>query len=92
MELLNENKILQIRNRYGTAKYSVEDKNLKWTSLAFGIPENYSRANLISASPDGNYFCYVKKTKNTTGKLFVVDCKTQEEKVLLEKLRLATSP
>ena len=85
MELLNENKILQIRNRYGTAKYSVEDKNLKWTSLAFGIPENYSRANLISASPDGNYFCYVKKTKNTTGKLFVVDCKTQEEKVLLEK-------
>lgn len=85
MELLNENKILQIRNRYGTAKYSVEDKNLKWTSLAFGIPENYSLANLISASPDGNYFCYVKKTKNTTGKLFVVDCKTQEEKVLLEK-------
>lgn len=85
IELLNENKILQVRNRYGTAKYSIEDKRLNWSSSALGIPQNYSRANLISASPDGKYFCYVKKTKNTSGNLFVVDCETQEEKILVEK-------
>ncbi|MGN0729232.1 polysaccharide deacetylase family protein [Treponema sp.] len=86
MEVLNGCKILQVRNRYGTAEYSFEEKTLKWTSLASGIPEDYSRANILSASPDGNYFCYVKKEKNTAGSLIVADFKTKEEKVLVENV------
>lgn len=85
MELLNGGKELQIRNRYGTARYFTNESALKWISLDSGIPDGYDRPVWQSASPDGRYLCYVRPTKNAQGHLVLADVKTQEEIVLDEK-------
>lgn len=82
MELVNGGKELQIRNRYGTARYYTEENALRWLSSASEIPSGYKRMAAQLASPDGRYLCSVRQTENARGQLVLSDCRTQEEIVI----------
>ena len=86
MELVRGGKYLQLRNRYGIARYSIGAGTLRWTLLKPGIPSDFFRASLISQSPDGNYYCYVKRTGATSGTLMIVDCATAQESVMVNEV------
>lgn len=83
MELLSGGTVLQIRNRYGTARYSLDAEQLEWLKQADSIPLNSKRLSVRSVSPDGKWSCYVEKTgyaegslvfeNSATGKKFVLD-------------------
>ena len=71
MERLDNNTILQIRNRYGTARYSALTEKLTWTSASDILPVNVLPACPYSVSPDGKYICRVEKTGICSGSLVV---------------------
>lgn len=85
MELLDGGAILQIRNSYGTAWYTASNKTLSWVSSANQIPVEYTRMGPESASPDGKWICYVRKTKSAVGQLVLQDVKTLREQVLVQQ-------
>ena len=84
MELLQEGKILQVRNRYGTAEYNIGNKSLKWESETNSIPVEYTHIGAVSVSPDGKWLCCNRKTKNAAGQLILVNTLTKEEQLLVE--------
>ena len=86
MELVNGGKYLQLSNRYGTARYSISAGTLRWTILQPGIPSDFFRPSLISQSPNGSYYCYVKRTGATSGSLMIVDCGTGQESVMVDSV------
>ena len=69
MELLSAGKILEIRNRYGTARYSFETKNLEWIEQAPAIPLDSMPIFPRAVSPDGAWSCFVVKTGFAEGAL-----------------------
>ena len=69
MELLSAGKILQIRNRYGTARYSFETGTLEWTEQADTIPLDSMPLFPRAVSPDGAWSCFVVKTGFVEGTL-----------------------
>ena len=69
MELLSDGKILQIRNRYGTARYSFATGNLEWFEQADTIPLDSMPLFPRSVSPDGVWSCFVVKTGFAEGTL-----------------------
>lgn len=71
MELLDNNTILQIRNRYGTARYSSITEKLTWTDTSKELPVNALPACPYSVSPDGKYICRVEKTGICSGSLII---------------------
>lgn len=82
MELLNGGKTLQIRNRYGTARYVSEKKELKWTQRTASIPVNSLPIAPYSVSPDGKYFCRIEKTDLCSGALILENSVTGKTAVL----------
>lgn len=82
MELLREKSILQVRNRYGTAWYSVKDGTLRWKTLASQMPVEYTRTGPVAESPDGNWLCYVKQTHYAKGTLVLHHVETGTEHIL----------
>ena len=69
MELLLAGKILQIRNRYGTARYSFETGTLEWTEQADTIPLDSMPLFPRAVSPDGVWSCFVVKKGFAEGAL-----------------------
>lgn len=86
LELLNDGKTLQVRNRFGSAWYSDETKKLTWISSANRIPVEYTRMGPEAVSPDGKWLCYVRKTKSAVGQLMLQNVQSFEEKVLAESV------
>src|SRR5574344_3049214 len=86
LELLNDGKTLQVRNRFGSAWYSDETKKLTWISSANRIPVEYTRMGPEAVSPDGKWVCYVRKTKSAVGQLMLQNVQSFEEKVLAESV------
>ena len=84
MELLDEGKKLQIRNRYGTAIYSTQSSRLDWISSANKIPIEYTHTGIYSVSKNGKWAVYVKQSTSSLGQLVLLNCSTFEEKVLVE--------
>ena len=82
MELLSEGAVLQIRNRYGNARYSVADSTLTWISKADTIPAQIDKRTPQTVSPDGKWICYVKKTSAAFGTLILKNASTFQETVL----------
>lgn len=82
MELLSGGAVLQVRNRYGTARYSVYDGSLAWLSRSDSVPAESIRLEPQSVSPDGKYQCYVRKTSFANGLLILKNTATLSEKVL----------
>lgn len=90
LEVLKENSVLQIRNRYGNAQYSVKDKTLKWVSIPQEIENNeknfipvlHNRLEPMVVSPDGNWSCYIKKKLPATGDLILKDNNSEKQYLL----------
>ncbi|WP_294428765.1 polysaccharide deacetylase family protein [uncultured Treponema sp.] len=85
MELLSGGAVLQVRNRYGMARYSVADSTLSWVKREESIPADAKALLPQAVSPDGKWACYVKKTDAATGKLFLKNMSTLEEFLLNDK-------
>ncbi|MGI5055846.1 polysaccharide deacetylase family protein [Treponema socranskii] len=69
MELLSHGKVLQIRNRYGTARYSFETDTLEWLEQTDTIPLDSMPLFPRAVSPDGVWSCFVVKTGFAEGTL-----------------------
>ncbi|MBQ8013741.1 MAG: polysaccharide deacetylase family protein [Treponema sp.] len=85
MELLSNGGILQVRNRYGTARYSVADSSLSWIKREDSIPADAKAMLPQAVSPDGKWACFVRKTDAATGKLYLKNMSTLEEFLLNDK-------
>lgn len=94
INVLQKGKKIQVRNRYGTAQYSVEEKSLKWVELPQEIRKNkdvflpveHHRLEPQAFSSDGNYVCYIDKTTVAArGNLIIKDLNS------LRTVTLATS-
>ncbi len=77
MELLENGATLQIRNWFGTARFSAENQALVWSSTTpifeKGEPLVYNPPDLHLASPDGNWSIYLRKTDVAKAELILVD-------------------
>ena len=85
MELLSGGSVLQVRNRYGTARYSVADSSLSWVKREDSIPADAKAMLPQAVSPDGKWACYVRKTDAATGRLMLRNMSTLEEFLLDDK-------
>ncbi len=84
LELLEGGRILQVRNRYGIANYSVSAGTLKWISQASRIPTEYTHLGPQSVSPDGKWICYVIQKKNAMGQLVIYNVQTKQTEILAD--------
>ena len=84
MELLSGGDELQIRNRYGIARYSKKAGTLTWIEKSDTMPENIVPVVPYAASPDGKYFCRIERTSIYSGNLMLVSTKTGKSSVLCE--------
>ncbi len=82
MELLSDGKMLQIRNRYGVARYSFVDSNLTWISRFSTFPSDAKCLEMQSVSSDGKWIVYLKKTGSVKSALVLKNAVTSEEKIL----------
>ncbi len=79
LDMLNDNSVLQIRNRYGKAYLSINDRSIKWIEVAEEIKNNpgtyipvlSSRLDALKISPNGRWFCYLSKKTNSLGTLIL---------------------
>lgn len=86
MELVQNGTILQLRNRYGCAWYSIAQKNVTWITSSDSLPIDYSRTSAQSVSPDGNYSCFVRLNKSGSGQLLLQNLRTQAQVILAESV------
>ncbi len=86
MELLNQKEILQIRNRYGIARYSRKTGELSWIEKTDVMPENIVPVVPYDVSPNGKYFCRIERTSIYSGNLTVVNTETGKSSVLCENV------
>ena len=84
MELLSGGDELQIRNRYGIARYSQKNRSLTWIEKSEQMPENIVPVVPYAASPDGKYFCRIERTSLYSGNLMLVSTQTGKSSVLCE--------
>ena len=82
MEVLSKGAVLQIRNRYGSARYSTADNTISWIKRTDSIPSFSSKQEPQSVSPDGKWICYIKKTQVSSGELILKNASTMQETVL----------
>lgn len=85
MELLSGGKILQIRNRFGRARYDMTSGKLNWIEKTSTIPLDNIHSGAYSTSPDGKWICYVTKKNNASGELILENAETGEKNVLASK-------
>lgn len=68
MELLHEGKTLQVRNSFGTARFSSQDDSIRLTkqSSIFDLNASALQTSLANyeLSPDGNWSLYTRKSDN----------------------------
>ncbi len=84
MEILSGGAVLQIRNRYGTARYSFADETLSWISREKNLP--VAEKGLVSetASASGKWICFLEKTGAASGRLVLKNVSNLHEYVLDE--------
>lgn len=79
MELLCGGKILQVRNRYGTAWIDLAEKSVEWKKYSAEVPVNSMRLSKVSVSPNSEWICYAEKNGYATGKLFLKNINSSKE-------------
>lgn len=82
LDVLSGGAVVQLRNRYGTARYSVTDATLSWVQRGDSVPAESIRLGPQAVSPDGKWLCYVRKTGVATGELILKNALTFAEVVL----------
>lgn len=90
MELMSGGNVLQIRNRYGTARYNTKTNQLKWITHAKTIPEKTVLVPAYRVSSDGKWLCYIKKNAASTGNLILENIATGKSIVLNEKVLVSS--
>ncbi|MBQ1661231.1 MAG: polysaccharide deacetylase family protein [Treponema sp.] len=86
MEILDGGRTIQLRNRYGTARYSMDTSSLRWTEKAKKIPVEYAHTGSACESPDGKWVCYVEQKNHGSGKLVLQQVSTGKVLVLAERI------
>ncbi len=86
MELLSGGDILQIRNRYGIARYSRRTATLQWMEGRTDLPDNILPVVPYSASPNGKYFCRLEKTSLYSGALILENTENGKTCILCENV------
>ncbi len=86
MELLAGGDILQIRNRYGIARYSHRTDSLEWIEKSEELPENILPVVPYSPSPNGKYFCRLERTSLYSGLLILENTENGKTSVLCENV------
>ena len=90
MELLENGATLQIRNWFGTARFSAENHALVWSSKTpvfdKGEPLVYNPPDLHLSSPDGNWSLYLRKTDVARAELLLVDEQDDIQTILAENV------
>jgi len=86
MELLNGGNTLQIRNRYGIARYESRKGILNWIETFSELPENTLSVVPYSISPDGKYLCYIDKTSLYSGNLVLENSDKSRRKIIAENV------
>ncbi|MBQ9238619.1 MAG: polysaccharide deacetylase family protein [Treponema sp.] len=71
MEMLAGRRILQLRNRYGRMRYDMATRTCSWMERTAGMPTGSSRAGTYVPSPDGAWFCFIRKTGPATGSVIL---------------------
>ncbi len=89
MELLSGGEVLQLRNRYGTARYYRESGELKWLTKLDRIPEHALPVAPYSVSPDGKFFCRIERTSAVSGCLVLEASESGKSYILSENLLLS---
>jgi peptidoglycan/xylan/chitin deacetylase (PgdA/CDA1 family) len=86
MELLENGATLQIRNWFGTARFSAKNQALVWSSTTpifeKGEPLVFNPPDLHLSSPDGNWSLYLRKTDVARAELRLVDEKNDIQAIL----------
>ena len=85
MELLEDGRILQIRNRFGTARYDSRQEKLSWVKKISGLPQKIMPSPVYEVSPDGKWICKVEKTEVCLGKLVLENALSGQRIILSEK-------
>ncbi len=86
MELLSGGDILQIRNRYGIARYNTRGGQLNWIEKSEELPENILPVVPYSASPNGKYFCRLERTSLYSGSLILENTENGKQSILCENV------
>jgi hypothetical protein len=86
MELLNNGTVLQIRNRYGIAKYYMNSGKFDWIYKESDIFKTSLPISKYSVSPDGKWICKIEKKTITSGKLILQNTQTEKTKILCDSV------
>lgn len=84
LELLSGGSVLQIRNRYGTARFSVPDETLAWLSVEKSLATQAKGLAPSVASSSGKWICYLEKTSAAKGRLILKNAFTFQTYILDE--------
>ncbi len=90
MELLENGKVLQVRNSYGTAKYYASKNKFVCTSSVKEIPENPLPLVSYCASYDGSWYCTLKQKSFVSADLVLKKVNSDFEYVLSENVQMVS--
>lgn len=86
MELLENGTVLQVRNRYGIARYNAINESVEWTKLTKGMPVNSLPTIPYAVSPNGKWSCHMEKETLGSGKLILENTSSGKSLVLVDKV------
>ncbi len=86
MEILDGGRTVQLRNRYGSARYGRDSASLRWIEKSSQIPVGYSHISKAAESPDGKWLCYVEQKNHASGKLVLEQVSTGKKQTLVESI------
>lgn len=82
MEVLSNGSILQVRNKYGTARYSLADETLTWIELENKISPASIGIVPVFTSSSGKWLCFLRKTGAASASLVLKNAFTFQEYIL----------
>ncbi|MBP5357562.1 MAG: polysaccharide deacetylase family protein [Treponema sp.] len=84
MEMLDGNSTVQIRNRYGNARFNTKKNSVEWSMNQEKMSSAYSHTPPASASPDGKWLCVLRPTENASAVIILQNTANGKEIVLSE--------
>lgn len=89
MELLENGKILQVRNIYGQAKYNIVTSHFNCENTVDQIPEHPLPLVPYSVNFDGTWYCYLEQTSFITANLILKDATSDYSFVLSKNVQMS---
>lgn len=91
MEIIsvNNRKILQIRNRYGTARYNTTTDSFSWVKQNSEIPLSPSITTPYAPNSTGKWICYIEKSGVASGTLILENTDSKKKIELASDILLS---